>query len=78
MMEENIKEKIDLRGVSCPMSYVKIVMVLEELVAGDRVEAILDGGDPIRNVPRTAVKEGHKVVATAPVGDAYRVVIEKG
>ena len=40
----------DLRGVACPLNYVKTKLKLEMMDAGERLEVWLDAGEPIKNV----------------------------
>ncbi|OPY88430.1 MAG: hypothetical protein A4E73_03391 [Syntrophaceae bacterium PtaU1.Bin231] len=80
-MDEEIKSKIDLRGVICPMNFVKTKLALEELAQGERLEVILDEGDPMLNVPRSLTAEGHRIVRVEPfdeTSEQFRVVVEKG
>ncbi len=70
--------ELDLRGVVCPVNFVKTKLKLEELYPGDRLTILLDAGEPVENVPRSAREEGHKVLSLEREGDHYRVVIEKG
>lgn len=71
-------EKIDLRGVSCPLNFVKTKLKLEELAAGDLLEVILDDGEPILNVPKSAREDGHQIVTVERDGEYFKVVIKKG
>lgn len=70
----------DLRGVACPMNYVKTKLKLEMMDHGDQLEVWLDGGDPIRNVPVSLRNDGHNVLEQEPM-DAdeqhFRVLVEK-
>jgi len=69
---------MDLRGTPCPLNWVKTKLRLEEMAAGDRVEVIVDEGNPSQNVPRSAEAEGHLIVAATPMpDDGVRIVIEK-
>jgi len=52
----------DLRGVACPMNFVKSKIALEDLAKGDVLRVLLDDGEPIRNVPVSLASEGHAVV----------------
>lgn len=71
------KAELDLRGVVCPMNFVKTKLKLEELQPGEKLEVLLDAGEPVENVPRSAREEGHKVLSLEREGEHYRVVIEK-
>ncbi|MFN3682281.1 MAG: sulfurtransferase TusA family protein, partial [Nitrospira sp.] len=70
----------DLRGVACPLNYVKTKLRLEMMEAGERLEVWLDAGEPIRNVPMSLKNDGHKVLLQEPLEPEalhYRVVVEK-
>ncbi len=77
-MDNSIKMKIDLHGVTCPMNFVKTKVALASLTAGDLLEVILDEGEPMLNVPRSVKEEGHQVVRVEDLGETFRVVIRKG
>jgi tRNA 2-thiouridine synthesizing protein A len=77
-MDSDIKKKIDLHGVACPMNFVKTKAALASLAAGELLEVILDEGDAILNVPRSVKEEGHQVVKVENLGETFRVVIRKG
>lgn len=70
--------KLDLRGVSCPLNYVKTKLKLEELAAGELLEVVLDDGEPILNVPKSAREDGHQIRSVVRDGEYFRVVIKKG
>ncbi|WP_413935698.1 sulfurtransferase TusA family protein [Nitrospira sp. BLG_1] len=70
----------DLRGVACPMNYVKTKLKLEMMDAGEKLEVWLDAGEPIKNVPMSLKNDGHKVlIQEALEADAshYRILVEK-
>lgn len=70
----------DLRGVACPLNYVKTKLKLEMMEAGERLEVWLDAGEPIKNVPVSLKNDGHKVLlqeALEPEAAHYRVLVEK-
>jgi sulfite reductase (ferredoxin) len=70
----------DLRGVACPMNFVKTKLKLEMMDAGEKLEVWLDAGEPIKNVPMSLKNEGHKVLiqeALEPEASHYRILVEK-
>ena len=73
---------IDVRSVTCPITWVKTRIALERLGLGDLVVVLLREGEPLRNVPATAVEEGHRVISLQPLEDegpgTWEVVLEKG
>jgi sulfite reductase (ferredoxin) len=70
--------KKDLRGVACPMNFVKTKIVLSTMKKGQLLEVLLDDGQPIQNVPGSVRQEGHEVLSTEKVDDYWKVVIRKG
>lgn len=70
-------DKIDLRGVLCPINFVKTKLKLEMMDSGQILEVILDDGEPIRSVPRSIKEEGHRIVKVENVENAYRLLIKK-
>lgn len=70
----------DLRGVACPMNYVKTKLKLEMMDPGERLEVWLDAGEPIRNVPMSLKNDGHLVLlqeALEPEAAHYKILVEK-
>lgn len=61
---------IDLRGVSCPINFVKTKLRLEEMPEGELLKVILDEGEPMRNVPRSVKEEGHRIEKVEKLDDA--------
>ena len=69
--------ELDLRGVICPYNFVKTKLKLETMDAGQVLAVILDGGEPIRNVPRSVSDDGHTVLRQESFDHAYRIMIKK-
>ena len=63
--------ELDLRGVACPMNWVKTKLALERLAPGDELTVRLDPGEPIESVPRSASEDGHEV---SVAGDVVTIV----
>ncbi len=52
---------LDLRGVPCPLNWVRAKLALEQLAPGETLELLLDAGEPIESVPASAREAGHEV-----------------
>ncbi|MEK6622371.1 MAG: sulfurtransferase TusA family protein [Planctomycetota bacterium] len=70
-------DSIDLRGVLCPINFVKTKLKLEMMDSGQILEVILDDGEPIRSVPRSLKEEGHKIIKVENKEGAYRLLVKK-
>ena len=68
----------DLRGVLCPMNFVRTKLELATLKTGDTLEILLDDGKPIENVPGSVKLEGHEILSQTQTSEGYwQVVIRK-
>jgi sulfite reductase (ferredoxin) len=63
----------DLRGVACPLNFVKAKLELEKIDVGQELDVLLDAGDPVRNVPASFTDQGHEVRDIKQVQDYFIV-----
>ena len=69
---------LDLRGVACPLNFVKTRLYLDKLTDGEMLEVILDAGEPIDSVYASISAEGHSVMIPEPRDDgSYSLKIRK-
>ena len=60
------------------MTFVRTKLKLAQMAKGDTLEVLLSEGEPLNNVPRSAVEQGFNVLAVEHVeGTTHRVLIEK-
>ena len=52
---------LDLTGTPCPLNWVKAKLALERMEPGEELVLLLDPGEPIESVPRSAHEDGHDV-----------------
>ena len=71
-------EQLDLTGVPCPRNTARALMNLEFMEPGDRLELLLDDGEPIQNVPESLEIEGHAIILRERHGPGWRLLIERG
>jgi TusA-related sulfurtransferase len=69
--------KLDITKDVCPMTFVKVKVQLAKMQTGDRLEVLLTDGEPLKNVPRSAQEQGHKVLEIEQAGEFHRILIEK-
>lgn len=67
--------KKDLRGVLCPMNFVRTKLELAAMQSGDILEILLDDGKPIENVPGSVKLEGHEVISQKQEPEGHWTVL---
>ena len=68
---------IDLRGVACPLNFVKAKLELEKIELGRVLEVLLDDGEPVRNVPESFANQGQEVLGAKSIGDHFSVRVRR-
>lgn len=74
---ETKNHTIDLRGVACPLNFVKAKLELEKLKIGDILEVLLDEGEPVRNAPASFAEQGQEVLEVKSVGNYFCVKVRR-
>ena len=72
-----VDRRIDLRGVACPMNFVRTKLALDALRVGGVLEVVLDDGAPVANVARSLQDEGHAVLERLPAHPGQRLLVQK-
>ncbi len=68
---------LDLRGVCCPLNFVKAKLAMDKIKSSETIEFYLDDGEPIVNVTRSLKDEGHQVLLVIPDTNYFKVMVEK-
>ncbi|MHC4087972.1 MAG: sulfurtransferase TusA family protein [Planctomycetota bacterium] len=68
---------IDLRGVACPLNFVKAKLELEKVAAGEILEVMLDDGESVRNVPASFAGQGQEVMEVKNLGEHFCVKVRR-
>ena len=78
MADYNADEKIDITDVTCPITFVKTKVALEEMDEGQILQVHLNDGEPVQNVPRSIKEEGHEVLELTDNNDGtFELFIKK-
>ncbi len=59
-------EALDLRGIGCPLTFVRTRVALDRLPRGTTLEVLLDLGEPSESVPRSCREDGDVVLDVVP------------
>lgn len=68
---------LDLRGIECPMNFVKTKIQLEKMNSGELLEVFLDDGEPIKSVPNSLKEEGHEILVQEKIENYFRLILKK-
>lgn len=69
---------LDVTGEHCPMTFVRVKIELAKLAMGDELTVLLREGEPLENVPRSAVAQGYEVLSVVEVANGvHKVVIRR-
>ena len=77
METRKVDTQIDITKDICPMTYVKTKLKLETMTSGQVLEVILRDGEPLTNVPKSIMAEGHKILDVRQDGEFYKLLIER-
>lgn len=66
---------LDITAETCPMTYVRTRLALDRLAPGGVLEVRLRGEEPVRNVPRTAVEQGHTLLSLSTLPDGVTTLL---
>ena len=72
---------LDISAETCPLTFVKAKLLLENMAAGEVACIRLSEGEPLDNLPRTLRDQGHSVLelrAEESGGTIYRLLVRKG
>jgi len=68
---------LDLRGVRCPINYVKTKLKLETMAPGELLQIVIDEGEAYANVPNSVRSDGHKILEEKKLAKAYQLTIQR-
>ena len=68
---------LDLRGVECPLNFVKTKIQLDKMQKGQMLEVWLDPGEAIESVPPSVIEEGHEILQQIKVENYFLLKIKR-
>jgi TusA-related sulfurtransferase len=57
---------LDITPETCPMTFVRTKLMIEQMSQGDVAEVRLQGAEPLENVPRSVEDMGNIIVSLEP------------
>jgi tRNA 2-thiouridine synthesizing protein A len=72
---QSADRELDITGDTCPMTFVRTRLALDRMASGQVLRVRLRGDEPLRNVPRSAIEQGHQVLALETGGDGISTLL---
>ena len=72
-----IKERVDARGLNCPMPIVKTAQAVKALASGDLVEVLATDPGSTKDFAAWSKSTGNEIVEQSEDGGVYRFVLRK-
>ena len=74
-----IDETLDLTGVPCPANAARALIKIATMLSGEKIELILDAGEPVENVPAALELEGHFIRTKNAINElSWSLIVEVG
>ncbi|MDH4228845.1 MAG: sulfurtransferase TusA family protein [Nitrospirota bacterium] len=71
-------QELDIRGVVCPITFVKSKLTLERMQSGQVLRVLIDYPPSALNVPRSLEHEGHQILGiTESEGPLWTLLVRK-
>jgi tRNA 2-thiouridine synthesizing protein A len=67
--------ELDITAETCPMTFVRTRLALDRLQSGQTLLVRLRGEEPRRNLPRTALEQGHSVLEQRELPDGTTALL---
>ena len=65
-MSERADHYLDITSYVCPITFVRTKLLIERMESGEVAEVRLMGEEPLANVPRSVIDQGHEILSLAP------------
>ena len=72
-----IAQRLDARGLNCPMPIVKTAVAIKALASGDLLEVLATDPGAVKDFAAWSKSTGHEVVEQSVDEGVYRFVIQK-
>jgi tRNA 2-thiouridine synthesizing protein A len=77
MAVTEVSQRVDARGLSCPMPIVKTAQAVKTVAAGALIEVLATDPGSVKDFAAWANKTGNELVEQSVDGGVYRFVIRR-
>ena len=77
ILKEEKNYKLDMRGIPCPMNYVRTKFQLEKMSSGEVLELVLDEGEAIESVSNSVIADGIDIIFKKKIENHWLLKLRK-
>ena len=78
-MGEKFDSSIDIRGLVCPMTFVRAKLAIEDMEAGEVLKVTLDYPEALKSIPKSMKELGHETLSSTEIAPGqWELYIKKG
>ena len=77
MAVTEVSQRVDARGLSCPMPIVKTAQAVKTVAAGALIEVLATDAGSVKDFAAWSRTTGHELVEQSVDGGVYRFVIRR-
>jgi len=75
---ETMKHTLDITQDKCPLTFIKTAHQLSKMEAGEILEILMPGGEPLESIPKELEEYGHEVLSIENISTTqYKVTVKK-
>jgi len=61
---------LDITQEVCPFTFVRTRLLLEKMKPGEIADILIQGVEPLENVPNAVMEQGHDLLSLTPIDEA--------
>ena len=67
---------LDLRGIECPLNYVKTKIQIDKMKKDEILEVVLDSGEPFDSVKNSLEIDGYEILFFTQVDNFFNLFVK--
>jgi len=68
--------ELNLKGVKCPLNFVKAKLALEKMAVGEEMKILVDLGESAESVTKSLLQEGYMILSQNENTDLLELIVK--
>lgn len=69
-------KELNLKGVKCPLNFVKAKLALEKMAVGEELKIFVDLGESAESVTKSLLQEGYIILSQKENADLHELIVK--